>query len=156
MIVIGNKKGSIYHMGFEVIDDITFADIAFRIYGQDINELFASAAQAVISAMIENPESISMGIEKNIELQDNEPDALLFNFLQEFIFYKDSESLLLLPDSIKIIDTENIYKLKSVIYGETINNEKHDLLVDVKAVTMHKLDLRNKDGVWTATLVLDV
>ncbi len=143
-------------MGFEIVDDITRADIAYRIYGNSIEELFESGAHAVISAMIENPESISKDIKKNIELLNQEIDMLLFNFLQEFIFYKDSESLLLLPDFLEITDTGNSHNLKSTLYGETIKREKHALNVDVKAVTMHNFNLKFKDDTWTATLVLDV
>ena len=143
-------------MGFEMLEDISLADVAFRVYERDLNEMFISGVRVLISVMIENPESIEQDIERNIEIESSELDLLLFEFLQEFIFYKDSESLFLLPDFVEISDTYDHYKLKCKAYGETINREKHILNVDVKAVTMHRLKVERIRDIWTATVVLDV
>ncbi len=143
-------------MGFKLIDDITMADIAFRLNGQDINELFFSGALALMSVMIDNPESISRDIKKNISLKDPNLDNLLFNFLQEFIFYKDAESLLLLPKNLKINRIGDDHKCDAELLGEIIDHEKHQLNVDVKAVTMHNFELKKETDHWIATVVLDV
>lgn len=143
-------------MGFEIIEDITLADIALRICGRDLNEMFVSGAWAIISMMVENPESISRHIERDIRLTNSNLDLLLFEFLQEIIFYKDSESLLLIPDDVKISNSCDVHKLECRVYGETIKRDKHVLNVDVKAVTMHNLNVEKRDDIWMATLVLDV
>ena len=41
-------------MNFEFIDNITRADVAIRAHGQTNEELFCSAANALISIMVEN------------------------------------------------------------------------------------------------------
>ena len=143
-------------MGFETIENITRADIAYRIYGNDLSELFHSGAKAILSAMTGNPDAISADINKNIKLSEKDPEWLFFNFLQEIIFFKDSESLLLLPDKIEITKARHGYYCKGRLSGEKINPERHELKVDVKAVTMHNYKLENKYGLWTATVVLDV
>ena len=40
--------------------------------------------------------------------------------------------------------------------GEVIDMEKHELLVDVKAVTWHMFQLKKEDGKWNAFVILDV
>ncbi len=143
-------------MGFETIENITRADIAYRISGSDLSDLFNSGARAILSAMVENPDSILPDIRKNIKLREKNIEWLFFNFLQELIFLKDAESLLLLPEKIEISDTKHGYYCKGLMAGEKITAGKHDLKVDVKAVTMHNYKLKKKDGLWVATVVLDV
>ena len=41
-------------------------------------------------------------------------------------------------------------------YGEVIDRERHELLVDVKAVTMHHFKVEETAEGWTATVVLDI
>ena len=143
-------------MGFETIENITRADIAYRIFGNDLNELFTSGAQAVLFTLLENTESISKDIKKNIKLRESDLEWLFFNFLQELIFFKDSESLLLLPEKIEISKTKHGYYCKGLMAGEKITAGKHEMKVDLKAVTMHNYKLKNKNGRWTATVVFDV
>jgi SHS2 domain-containing protein len=143
-------------MPYEILDEITRADIAFRISGNDLDELFFSGAQALLSIMVDNPESISPKIERNLELNNSAIDMLLYNFLNELIFIKDAESLILLPKTISIINSENVYLLKSIFNGEYIDNSKHELNVDVKAVTMHNLSANKIQNGWEAVFVLDL
>ena len=143
-------------MKFEIIDEYTRADAAFRAYGNDLNELFAAGARAVMSVMVENIELIDREIEKSIYLENNELTALLHEFLQEFIFFKDSASLLLIADTVEVDYRTDTCKLKCRAYGETIKRDKHEFNVDVKAVTMHRLNVERKDKTWIATVILDV
>jgi SHS2 domain-containing protein len=143
-------------MPYETIDDITRADVAFRITGKDLNELFFSGAEALMSVMLEYPESISRNAEKKIILKNVSLDMLLYDFLSELIFIKDAESLLLLPENIKIENMHNNYILNSEFYGEKIDRHKHKLIVDVKAVTMHNLRFEKLQTGWESVFVLDL
>ncbi len=143
-------------MPYEIVDDITRADIAFRISGTDLNELFFSGAEALISAILENPESVSHNIEKKFIFKNRSLDMLLYDFLSDLIFIKDAESLLLLPEEINISNLDNTYHFNSLLYGEIINYQKHNLKVDVKAVTMHNLRIEKTQTGWEAVFVLDL
>lgn len=143
-------------MGFELIENVTRADIAIHLFGDDLNELFISGGHALISVMVGNPESVIRKIERKVELLNPELDLLLFDFLQEFIFFKDSELLFLIPDSILVDQTGEGFSLKAILRGEPIDNRRHKLLLDVKAVTMYNLNVAKIDERWTASVVLDV
>jgi SHS2 domain-containing protein len=143
-------------MMFEILEDITCADIAFRAYGEDLPELFRSSAEALMSVMLENPDSISQDTRVDIKLSKIDIDILLFEFLQELLFYKDSDSLLLLPQTIDIRKEENKFSLECRLSGDRIDLNKHRFNVDVKAVTMHKFQIKTEKGRWSATVVLDV
>lgn len=140
---------------FRYLEDISIADLAFEAKGNTIEELFNNCALAVSNAMILNLESVENKITKNIEIENENLDLLLFNFLQEIIFYKDSEMLVFSKYEIKI-DFKEKYYLKAKMYGEKIDLNKHKLGVDVKAVTMHMFEIKKEKNYWLARVVLDV
>jgi SHS2 domain-containing protein len=142
-------------VGFEFIEGITTADVAFRAYGESIEDLFISSARAVMSVMVGNPEAITREIKRHISLESGDMDLLLFLFLQEVIFYKDSESLLLLPDGL-LITHGDPWRLESEMSGDTISRDRHRMRVDIKAVTLHNFEVTHANGLWSATVVLDV
>ncbi|MDY6935133.1 MAG: archease [Spirochaetota bacterium] len=143
-------------MCFEIVDDYSLADVAFRAYGKELSELFKNSAFAIIAIIVQNVEQISREIVKCIDLENADITLLFYEYLQEFLFYKDSSSLLLIADSVHICETTDGYKLNCITYGERIKRDKHIFNVDVKAVTMHKLLIEQRRDIWTATVVLDV
>jgi SHS2 domain-containing protein len=143
-------------MGFEPLEDIVMADVAFRASGKDLSELFISAANAVIAAMLEDPGTLAHVTQREFTLSNTETDLLLYDFLSEFLYYKDAESLLLLPETVKIVESGGELRLHCLASGETILKEKHALLVDVKAVTMHRFRVERDEKGWSAVVVLDV
>lgn len=143
-------------MRFEFVENITRADIAFRAYGDTIEDLFLSSASAVITSMIDDIKGISRVITKEIIIENTQIDLLLFDFLEEFIFFKDSEAIILLPEKIDINKTGETYRLNALLSGEEINRGKHVFNTDVKSITMHEFNVVKKQEKWEATVVLDV
>src|SRR5438067_7764273 len=82
-------------MPYKYLEDIGTADIAFEATGRNLPELFMSAADATMNVMIENLDAIEPRSTKQIQLKSDAIDMLLFDFLQELIFFKDAEQLLL-------------------------------------------------------------
>lgn len=81
---------------------------------------------------------------------------LLFSFLQELIFHKDARRLLLHADNVRIGQRKGVFRLKADLSGEQIDADRHRLLVDVKAVTLHRFKVEFGDNLWKAVVVLDV
>jgi SHS2 domain-containing protein len=89
-------------MSYEFLEDIAIADIAFRAWGEDLQELFKAASDATINTMIDNLDSIEPKQTRTFSLENDALDLLLFNFLQELIYYKDTEQLLLRAQQVQI------------------------------------------------------
>ena len=143
-------------MPFRFVDEISTADVAFEAWGATLEELFISAAAALLATMTAAPEQVMRREELTFRLEDEELDLLLLSFLQELIFCKDAGRLLLHADRVQIVERERIFHLESLVSGEQINAGRHCLLVDVKAVTLHRLQLQFENGLWRAVVVLDV
>ena len=82
-------------MPYHYLEDIGTADIAFEATGRDLPELFAAAADATMNVMIDNLDAIESRETRQIELSGDKIDMLLFDFLQELIYFKDAKRLLL-------------------------------------------------------------
>jgi SHS2 domain-containing protein len=94
-------------------------------------------------------------IKKVLHLENSEIDGLLFDWLAEIIYLKDAEFMLFGKYDIKITKNRN-YQLDAEILGEEINQSKHDLRCDVKAITFHLFEVYEKDGKWISRFILDI
>ena len=138
-------------MPYKFIENVSIADIAFEATGKTVEEMFESAALAVTNTMVKDLKSVKHKVKKKIIVEENNTELLLYKFLDELVFLKDSKKLLFSKFDIKIKDN----KLNCIAYGEKLDMKKHELLVDVKAITMHKFSVK-KNKVWKAFVVLDV
>ena len=121
-------------MPYEFLEDVATADIAFRAWGKDLEELFIAAGDATINVMIDNLDAIALHETRTFTLENDALDMLLFNFLQEFVYYKDSELLLLRAQQVQIEEKDGEYHLTGVTQGEKLDRDRHEERVDVKAV----------------------
>jgi len=143
-------------MPYRYLEEIGTADIAFEATGRDLPELFSDAADATTNVMIDNIEAIQARETRQIELSNDKLDMLLFDFLQELIFLKDAERLLLRIREVQIDDRDKMYLVKATAEGETLDPERHHQRADVKAVTLHNFVVEQTDGGWKARVLLDI
>jgi protein archease len=143
-------------MPYRYLEEIGTADIAFEAAGRDLPELFSDAADATTNVMIDNIEAIRPRQTRHIELSNDKLDMLLFDFLQELIFLKDAERLLVRIREVQIDDRDEMYLLKATAEGETLDVERHHQRADVKAVTLHDFAVERTDGGWKARVLLDI
>jgi len=143
-------------MPYHYLEEIGTADIAFEATGRDLPELFSDAADATINVMIDNLDSIEPRETRHIDLSNDELDMLLFNFLQELIYFKDAERLLLRVRHAQIQVKDEKYFWKAEVAGEPLDAARHHQRADVKAVTLHDFSVEKKDGGWRARVLLDI
>lgn len=143
-------------MPFEYLEDGVTSDVTFRASGRDLDDLFHAAAEATAQVMVGSLDSIRTPVTRSLRLDADALDLLLFRFLNEQIFYKDADNLLLRPHTVRVEKVSNGYTLQAELRGEPIDRERHELLADVKAVTLHGLCVERVDSVWCAQVTLDV
>lgn len=141
-------------MPYKFFEDVAIADVAFEATGKTVEEMFESAALAVTNTMVRDMDSVKKKLRRKFVVKADKVDMLLFNFLQEIIFYKDAENLLFREFSLKV--KKRPMQVECVAVGEKLDMKKHDLIVDVKAVTMHRFDVRETKGGWRSQVILDI
>jgi SHS2 domain-containing protein len=143
-------------MPYRYLEEIGTADIAFEANARDLAELFCDAADATTNVMIDNIEAIQSRQTRRIQLSNDKLDMLLFDFLQELIFLKDAERLLLRIREVQIDDRDKMFLVKATAEGETLDPERHHQRADVKAVTLHDFTVERTDVGWKARVLLDI
>jgi SHS2 domain-containing protein len=143
-------------MPYEYLEDFGTADIAFQATGRDLPELFMAAADATMNVMIDNLDGIEPRETLQIELSNDNIDLLLFDLLQELIFLKDAERLLLRVREVQIIEKDENYFVKASARGEPLDAERHHQRADVKAVTLHDFSVERTESGWKARVLLDI
>lgn len=140
-------------MKYKFLEDVAIADIAFIAYGKDLNKLFENTALALSDCMV-NLKGLKNKIKKEISLKSDKLDILLYDFLSELIFIKDTDGLLFSKYKVNI-DEKNI-SLRAICQGEQIDRQRHELRNDVKAVTMHLFEIKKLNGKYSCTIVVDI
>ncbi len=143
-------------MPYRYLEDIATADVAFEATGADLAEVFTAAASAAMAVMVEDLSTIRKVTEVRVELSGSDLDMLLFELLNELVYYKDARRLLLTVDSITIDESGPAYTVKATLKGEELDRKRHPLRADVKAVTLHRFGLARTEQGWKATVVLDI
>jgi SHS2 domain-containing protein len=135
---------------------LTQADIAFRAEGASLEETFRAAWEATLEVMLPDPNCLRALERRRFELANPAPDLLLFDFLQQLLFFKDAEGLLLRMGTLSIEPAAEGLSLRAEAAGEAADPLRQALGTDVKAVTLHRFELRQTGGRWQATVILDV
>lgn len=143
-------------MPYAYDDDIAVSDVAFHAWGETLEATFRDAADATTHAMVEDLNTIAPLEQRSFELHDEALDMLLLQLLQELVYYKDAERLLLRMQEVTINQDEQGFTLRGTACGEPIDVSKHELGADVKAVTLHRLQVVQTAEGWEATVILDV
>ena len=143
-------------MPYKFLEDLATADIAFQAWGKDLEETFISAADATMNVMVDELHAIEPRQRREWRLENDALDLLLFNFLQELIYYKDTEKLMLRVNQARVQAEARPYVLEALASGETLDPERHHPRVDVKAVTLHHFRLEKTERGWEALVILDI
>ena len=140
---------------FKILEDIAIADIAIEAYGKTLDELFEHTALAIFeeSADLKN---ISEKEKKTIKINSDKIEDLLYDFLSEILFLKDTYSIIFKKSKIKIEEKNNKYHINAELYGETIDREKHELRNDIKAITLHMFKVEKIKDHYKAVFVVDL
>jgi SHS2 domain-containing protein len=124
---------------FEIIDHT--ADIGLRAFGADLPEAFANAAGGMFS-LITDLSPIQEVLFKDIEVKAPDREVLLAEWLNELLYYFDTEQILFKRFEIaSLTDTE----IRARCYGEKVDRSRHVLKTGIKSATYHMLKVEKKE-----------
>jgi len=139
---------------YKFLEDVAIADIAYEAYGKNLEELFENAAFAIFE-MSANLETVNAKEKIEFEVESDKIENLLYDFLSEILFLKDSKYMVFKKVKVNIKQNKK-YQLKAILEGDTINPQKQQLENDIKAVTMHMFEIKKEKSGYKATIVVDI
>ena len=137
------------------LEDIALADIAYEAYGKDWNELFENSALAIFE-LSANIETINPKEKIEVNIENEKIDILLYDFLSEILFLKDSKYVVFKSVKVSIEEKNKIFYRHAVFEAESINSETQELENDIKAITMHMFEVKKEGKVYRARVVVDI
>ena len=143
-------------MSWRPVDDLTVSDTGFEAEGGCLAELLRSAVDATLAVMVGDPSRLQPDRTTAVRMEAHEPAGLLFELLQEVIYRKDVEGLFLRLAEAAVTEHAGRLILEATLAGEAFDRERHRAGTDVKAVTLHRFAVAERNGLWRATVVLDV
>ena len=126
------------------------ADVTFKAYGRDLNELFKNAAEALEDTMVLLDE-VALGETLNIEMGSDSYENLLYDWLSELLITFEVERFAVKKCFVRIVGLS----LTADCLGEILDLNRHRLNTEVKAVTYHNLAV-TKNDIYHAEVTLDV
>lgn len=134
--------------GFEEVAHT--ADLEIKVWGQDLNSLFAASAEGMFHLSgIEEYEKGFSAIREEISLDAMDYEGLLILFLEELLYRLTEDYMLFDIDQITIKDN---FSLKAKLRGTQVKT----YLRDIKAVTYHRLNIREDENGYTVNIVFDI
>ena len=111
------------------------ADVGLVAYGETLAKAFANAAYGLFSIIAEL-KTVKETETRQLELSEEDPEALLFEWLNSLVYLFDVEMILF--KRFEITDFDGC-RLRAVCYGEKYDPSHHHLKTGVKAATYHML-----------------
>ena len=132
------------------------ADVAVDVEAHSLNELFTAAGLAWRESIYDG--KIYHQFEnKSIILSEESLEILLVTFLSELNFIFQSESWMM--NSIKYIEIgkeDDGWTLSVKILGGNFNRNELRLKTEIKAITYHQMEIKEKDGKFSTRIVFDI
>lgn len=128
------------------------ADIGLRARAADLNALFAEAAKAFFSVIVENPDEVRATGEFPVSVEADQVDDLMYDWLSELLYLFETQHVLLCEFEVAVRHGG----LTATVRGEPIDSERHRLDMEVKAITYHELKVERDGEGWLAEVIVDL
>ncbi len=135
---------------FEILEHP--ADIGFRATGKSKEELFETAALALVSVAMET-DRVEPRHSYRLEAAGGDLEALLVNWLSETLYWLDGERIAFRNFRVEELTPGRV---RGYGQGEPQDAARHPAKLIVKAVTYHQLKIVESPEGWTAEVYLDI
>ncbi len=133
---------------YEIIDHT--ADVGIKAYGKTLDEAFENAAKGMFDIITDKSEIEPIG-QYDIKLEAPNLEQLLVDWLSELLYLNSAQNLVFGLFKVMELD-EKKPKLYARAFGEKFNFSKHKIGSEIKAVTYHILEVKNKKPFYVQVL----
>ena len=127
------------------------ADLGINVRGEDLKNLFETAAKALRHLMI-GGESQAKTSDMNITVSGQDLPDLLVRWLGEILYLFEGEDLVVTSIHIGFLSLSRLdAALKTVPFDPTL----HKIHNEINAVTYHQIQVIEKGSTWEAQVIFD-
>jgi SHS2 domain-containing protein len=126
------------------------ADLALRVWGQELSDLFVGAARGMYSLMgVLNDEGLMPAAWREFSLEALDRESLLVDWLNELLFLAEMEGLLFVVFQVEELGGTALQARAGGVPAQEVK-------ADVKAATFHDLEIVQDGEGWSTTITFDV
>jgi SHS2 domain-containing protein len=128
------------------------ADLGLRIRAATTRQLFAEAGEALLSALVADHGSVRPRIARRFDIEGDDLEYLLVDWLRELLYVYDAEQIVFCRFDVEIDERG----LTATARGETVDQARHMLQHEIKAITYHGLRVQPVEAGWLAEVIVDI
>ncbi|MCS7118877.1 MAG: archease [Archaeoglobaceae archaeon] len=125
------------------------ADIAFEVYGKNLEELLANSAHAFYEAFVRLEEIKDVEM-KVVEVEAEDEDLLLYRWLNELLFLFETQFFAGKEVKVKVTNMKAVGKIFGGRFG------RKAVKIEPKAITMHKFGIKKENDKLVAFVIVDI
>lgn len=124
------------------------ADIAIRVWGTDLSELFHNAALG-LAAQLADPDAVTTETSVSVELEADDVETLLIGWLSELLYLGERQNVVFIEFDILEV---TVNRLRATARGGSVDRFDHH----IKAVTFSEMNVKRVENQYRTTVVFDV
>ena len=133
------------------------ADVQVRSWGPSLEEAFSQTAYSLMTTITPNLKKINPKVDREMTIEAEDKEALLFDFLSEFLYIFDVDELVFSQIHVNRIEkTNGVYILEAKLKGEKFNKTTHAIGIEVKAITYSFLKIDERKDCSIIDIVFDI
>jgi len=137
-------------MKYKLIDHT--ADLGIRVFAKSAEELFENAAMALFD-LITDASVLTGNCQARIQVKGADRADLMVNWLRELLYLWNGKKRLV--KTVKISALSETGLTADVSYDHFLAG-RHDIRLEIKAVTYHQIQVSGGASGWKATVIFDV
>lgn len=128
------------------------ADLGIIVKSPDLQTLFEDAAGYMMQMMVA-PLEEGIGHDFAIRVEASDLEDLMVRWLGEILYLFEGEGQIVTSVRIEALSP---CSLSSVVRRIPFDVEVHEVLCEIKAVTYHQIEVRERAGRWESRIIFDV
>jgi len=129
------------------------ADLRFRVRAPTLSALFAEAARALMQTLYADLQGPATEC-RSIELESEDGESLLYNFLSEVLFLSEAENLVF--SAVELTVTPSPPSVIGRLGGRPFDPAVHAGGTEVKGISYSDLAIRETGGEFCLEVLFDV
>lgn len=124
------------------------ADIAVRIVGDTLADVFSTAAVAMFELLAE-PEEGGLPVSEDVRLEAIDRESLLVDWLNELLYLHERDEIVIVDIAFEQLRST---ELQARVRGLPVRTYQRS----IKAATFHDLEITRGQGEYRTTIVFDI